>query len=272
MAFAVAITRLAPGAVSEATRGPEAAALAPLLGAGAYELRVALGGAVPVVLARNATHEAASAWVDVLRGRGYGAVLCDESHVERGDEMFAPRDFVFGPHGLVGEVNSSSRAELAWTDLVAVIAAARLRSETSSVETSHKQFSLGRAALTGGLSMSKKVTKTERRSHDERESVAYLLNGRGSGAWLLVSSQLRYGGLGDRRAPAAHQNFQTLLAMLKQHAAQALHDARLMKQNRLASKLVVSSGTVPGTVTTTNSAEVDLAVQMLATAHTQGQL
>jgi hypothetical protein len=96
-----------------------------------------------------------------------------------------------------------------------------------------------------------------------------LLRRDGSDHWLLAGSHLRYGGLGDRCAPAAHQNFQTLQEISYAHTPGALHDDRLMKQQRAPGTLVAAKA---GTVTAMNLDAVDLAVHLLATAHAQGQL
>lgn len=272
MAFVVAITRLSPQAATDAGRGAEAQALAPLLGMGAYELRVALAGGMPLVLATTTDAARAKEILVALRGRGHGAVACDDASVEGSDAMVSPRGFSLRPHAFVGELAGGGQAELAWSDLLAMFVATHLRSEATTTEASQKKFSMGRAALTGGLVMSKTTTKTAHRAAEEREPVLYLVHRQGHGHFLLAESRLRYGGLGERRGPAAHDNFRILIELLRERAPHALFDDRLLTQKRAAGSLSVSGAAKSRTIASSNAGETDLAVHLLAVAHLQAQL
>ncbi len=271
MAFIVALTRLSTAASTDAGRGAEAAVLSPLIGMGAYELRVALGGGLPLVLATLQDAERARELLAALRARGHGAVACDDAKVEGNDRMASPRDFSLEAQALVGDA-SGVRVELAFADMLALVAATHLRSEATTLETSQKKFSLGRAALTGGLVRNKTTTTTEHRSVEEREPVLYLLRRQGSGHLLLAESRLRYGGLGERRAPAAYENFRTLVALLRERAPDVLYDDRLLTQKRAAGSLSISGAGKSRSLASSNAAETDLAVHLIAVAHLQGQL
>jgi hypothetical protein len=98
----VAITRLgARGAEAPVELTAEVAALAPALGVGAYELRLALSGVPPVVLASTPDVERARAVLSLLRARGHGAVACDGDAMLSSEAMIAPREFAFGDDALV---------------------------------------------------------------------------------------------------------------------------------------------------------------------------
>jgi hypothetical protein len=272
MSFLVAITRLAEAAQSDEGRGAEAAALAPLVGMGAYELRVMLGGGAPLVIANTPDAQLARDLVATLRGRGHGAVACDGDAVTRGEDMFSPRGFAFEEHALVSEGPAGEPASFAWGDVLALVVATHVRSEATTVETSKKSFSLGRAAMSGGLLLNKTTKKTEHRTHEEREPVLYMLHRQGQAHWLLAESRLRYAGLGPRRGPAAHDNFKTLLEMLRRQLPGALYDDRLLTQKRAAGSLQMLGASKARTLARSNAGETDLAAHLIAVAHVQRQL
>lgn len=272
MSFLVAITRLAEAAQSDEGRGAEAATLAPLVGMGAYELRVMLGGGAPLVVASTPDAQLARDLVVTLRSRGHGAIACDGDAVTRGEDMFSPRGFAFEADALTSEGPTGEPARFAWSDVLALVVATHVRSETTTVETSKKSLSLGRAAMTGGLLLSKTTHKTEHRANEEREPVLYMLHRQGQGHWLLTESRLRYGGLGPRRGPAAHDNFRALLDMLRRQVPGALYDDRLLTQKRAAGSLQMLGAAKARTLARSNAGETDLAAHLLAVGHVQQQL
>lgn len=265
--YLVAITRLAASTTTEEGRAAEAAALAPILSVGAYELRVLLGGGAPLVLGGGLDVDRARALLGAVRARGHGAIACDEASVTSSDALFQPRDFTLGEGAIEGSAEGTT-AHLSWGDICAVITAMLVERETTTVEGSKRSFSAGRALMSGGLLVSKK-TKTSRSETEEvRVRAAYLMHRSGAGHWLVTETGLRYAGLGARIGHSTNENFTTLLAIVRQHTPHALHDDRLLTQKRAAGL----TGASLRAAKSSNAAQTDEAAHLLTVAHLQGQL
>ena len=87
--YVVAITRWGPPLETELAH------LASEVGETAYDLRRRLAGPLPVLLARVDFPTRAAQLVAMLRGRGHGAVACDEARVARSEQMLSPNSYLF---------------------------------------------------------------------------------------------------------------------------------------------------------------------------------
>ncbi|MBI3205712.1 MAG: hypothetical protein HYZ29_29515 [Myxococcales bacterium] len=249
----------------------EVQVLAPVLGVGAYELRLALSGQLPVVLLETDDRERATGLLADLRGRGHGAVGCDGASVASSATMYSAKTFGFEPNALVFDCPGQPAHRLAHSEVLALLVATHAREEDSSREVREKKLSLSRAALSGGLVRSKTTTVTQRGSALETERVLYVLSRTGRGHALLRETRLHYTGLGTRMGKSTTVSFNTLTEVLRQLLPSALFDDRLLKQ-RAASSLQVSRTSSSRTVVTSNESDVDVAVHLLALARLQGQL
>lgn len=262
----VALTRFGP-----AEREGEVAALAPLLGIGAYELRLALAQPPPIVLATTEL-DRAKQLVGLLRGRGHGAVACDAASVLSSDELPNAKEFRFEPEALVVEAPANGRVSLRYSDILLVAEATHAREEEKSAERTEKKLSLARSVLTGGLVNTKTKTTSTRQSSEERERVLYVIHGSGSGHVLLCEHRLRYTGLGPALERTVGENFATLRRFLLERAPHALFDDRLAKNRRAANTVQITGTTQQKSLTSSNASATDLAVHLLAIAHRQQQL
>jgi len=249
----------------------EAQALAPMLGAGLYELRLALAAPPPVVLMQAPDLEPARQLLSTLRARGHGAVACDASSVASSTDMLTPKSFVLEESSFVLEGPDIGRQAMAYSDIAALLCATHITEAESTHERTEKKFSLGRAALSGGLVRSKTQTVTERHASQEREPVLYVMHGSGSGHVLLRQARLHYTGLGARLGRSAAENFASTVALLRERAPGARFDDRLLKHRRTGGSLKVSGTSAARTVTLSNDAEVDLLAHLLTVALLQGQ-
>ena len=123
----VALTRFSPpGAGLEA----EVAALAPVFGMGAYELRLALAHPPPIVLA-SAELERAKELVLFLRGRGHGAIACDAASVLSSEALTTSREFRFEPESY----KAGSRLTIIFSVLLLLLLAAGVYFECRNKRT-----------------------------------------------------------------------------------------------------------------------------------------
>jgi hypothetical protein len=264
----VALTRFSP---QSSDLEAEVAALAPVFGIGAYELRLALAQPPPIVLA-SAELERAKEHVLFLRGRGHGAVACEAASVLSSDTLATPREFRFEPVSLIVEAPSFGRANIRYSDILLICEATHAREEEKSEERTEKKLSLTRSVLSGGLINTKSKTTSSRQSTEERERVLYVINASGSGHVLFREHRLRYTGLGASLGRTVGENFATLRRLLVEHAPGALFDDRLAKNRRSAGAVQVTGTTQSKSVTTSNAGATDVAVHLLAVAHRQRQI
>jgi len=270
--FVVALTRWGRGGGSaQPSLEDEVRALSPVVGRGAYELRLALASAPPVTLAQTEDLHAAKRILASLRGRGHGAVACDLGSVASSASMAIPREFRFEAQAFVGEVPGEGEARIEYAKIAALLPALHTSVSESSSEHTQKKFSLTRAALSGGVILTKKQTVREHETTQERERVAYVMSASGTGHLLLCESRLRYTGLGARIGRSSTENFTTTLAVLREYAPRAPFDDRLLRQKRSGGSLSIGGTVASRTVTASNDGEVDLAAHLLTVALLSGQ-
>jgi len=262
--FLVAVTRWARPPEQELT------ALAPLFGLTPYDLRLRLLGPLPVLAAQGLDAETAAELARALRGQGHGALACDQASIPRGDELVEPRDFALEPEALA--LAGPGAVRLPYAGLEALVLATRISAETSATAVTQKRLSVGRAMVTGGLSVRSKKTRNVRESDESRELVLYLYAQGAPRPVRLCESSLRYGQLAELMAPTGSQNFQALVAILRERARAAWFDERLVTQPRKPTLVGASIGTRQLTESRSNAAELDLAVHLLVRAHREQQL
>lgn len=268
--YLVALTRWARPPSPEGLAS-EVSALAPLLGVGAYELRLGLSAPLPVVLLETEDAERARSLLAALRARGHGAVACDASHVAQSSDLLQPKTFGLEPDALLFAAPGREPTRMSHADVLALILATLVVDQESTQELREKKLSLGRAALTGGLVRSKTTTVTARSATRETERVLFVLHRAGRGHVLLRETRLHYTGLGPRMGKSATESFTTLVGVLRSALPQAPYDDRLLKP-RAGSSLRLSRTSSSSSVTTSNEREVYLCVHLLAVAMLQAQL
>ncbi|WP_437675252.1 hypothetical protein [Sorangium sp. So ce131] len=233
--FVVAIVELATSIEAEA------AALAADLGSTAYEQRLHLAAGLPAVVLTTADPVQARALLRSLRGRGHGALAIDAAAVVSSGDMVPLRRGRIEPGCLVAEdpVAPGAAGEpgaaverLPFDDILALIRASHRQRVASKVDVKERKFAAGSAVLTGGLVLSKTVTREETRVSDERSEVLYLFRKSGDRPWLLRERSASYGWLGGAMAPSSIQNFTATVALLGQRAPGAFYDERLTGPRR----------------------------------------
>lgn len=240
----------------------EAPLLAADLGATPYETALLLRAPSPVPLLRTDDRARAIDLLAKLRGRGHDVVACDAGAVVSSAAMIHVRSFVLEADALRVTSSSGQAERVEWGRAVAFVRAVhRTRSESVEKNTSQK-FDLGRAAISGGILLTKKVTTTTKLASEEREPVLYVF--RQDGAPLLfVQSRTRYEGLGGDLRPSQLENFATLVRVLRDRAPRAAYDERLLAPRpgndriRAGANGAVSSSTADG---------VDLLAHLVAMA------
>jgi hypothetical protein len=238
----------------------EAPLLAADLGSTAYETALLLRSPTPVPLLRTDDRARAVALLARLRERGHDAVACDASAVVATEAMTHVRSFRVEAEALTATSSNGQSESVPWGDVIALVRAMH-RTRTEQVEkNAERKFSLGRAAISGGVLMTKTVTKTTKHTNEEREQVLYVFR-HGGAPLLLVQSRIRYDGLGADLRPSQIENFTTLVRVLRAQAPGAGYDERLLAPRPGLERVRAGAA---GTTSTSSSEGIDLLAHLIA--------
>ncbi len=215
--YAVAIRAL-NGSIDE-----EAASLARELGIAPYDARLKLSQPAPMIVMRTNDMEAARALGVSLHARGHDVVAIDEGAVP---EPVSVRAFRFDDAAF--ESNSDA---IAYGDIVALVRAVRTTRSESTEKVTERKLRPGMAIATGGLIMSKKVTREVKHVGQDREDLLYVF-ARSRPAWLVGERTTQYGSL-DAVATSQRENFLRVVDELRKRAPQARLDERLLAHKTL---------------------------------------
>jgi hypothetical protein len=205
----------------------EAPLLAADLGLTVYETAIMLRGAKPVIVLRTEDLTRAIDIAGRVRGRGHDAVLLDLAQVTWSDAMFRPKTFHFEGDELVGQGGGQER-RLPFADVFALVRAVHTTENSETVTTSVTAPSLGRAAMTGGIKVTKTTTRESSRTETMKEPVLYVFRG-SEAPWLLASQLLRYEGLGPDLQVSKTANFEVLVRLLRERMPTVPFDTRLLQ-------------------------------------------
>lgn len=227
--FLVAITRLATAIESEAR------ALAVDLGGVAYDQRVKLNAGMPSVVFATPDLAAARECVARVEGRGHAVVLVSADDVVRSQAMLQMKRFAFEDSTASGPYRGGAEGLLAnemerrpWEEITALVRATHRSVGQAAEVVTEKKFDPLRAAITGGLVMSKKVQKVITTHAPEHEDVLYIFGLPGSTPWILRERHAQYGALGAAITLSSHENFRLSVEAIRKRAPRALYDDRLV--------------------------------------------
>lgn len=240
----------------------EAPLLAVDLASTTYETALLLRAPSPIPILRTEDRARALTLLGHLRARGHDAVACDANAVVYASSMVQVRSFALEPDALVVRSEAGTSDRIAWGDVVALVRAIhRTRSESVEKNTAQK-FDLGRAALSGGLMVTKKVTTVTKHANEEREPVLYAFRHEGA-PLLFVQSRVRYEALAGALRPSQLENFGVLVRVLRERAPRAAYDERLLAARPQNDRVRAGPN---GAVSSSTSDGVDLLAHLVAMA------
>jgi hypothetical protein len=262
----VALTRWGPPLEGELP------ALAAHLDALAYDLRLRLAGGLPAVFVTVDDDAEANRHVEFLRARGHGAVRCDMDELPAPEDQCVPLHFELSAAAVCGTLVGNRRFDVPYAEIMALVRAASVTSAEQTKTTQEKKLSLGRAVVTGGLMMRKKVDRIDKKMTMEQEQMLYMFRRGEPSPYVWKELTLHYQGLGDDRKLTTAQNFAELTDRLRAHAPHAFCDERLLTQKRRAGITSLAGGAKDRRIEISNVRENDLTVFLLLRAHFEGQL
>ncbi|MDB5215801.1 MAG: hypothetical protein JWO86_3728 [Myxococcaceae bacterium] len=256
----VALMALASSVEDEAPR------LAADLGSTAYEAGLLLRSPSPVPLLRTEDRARALDLLAKLRARGHDAVACDAGAVVSTGAMTQVRSFRMDDGAFV-VTSGNDATTVPWSDVRALVRAIHRTSSEHIEKSAEKKLSLGRAAMSGGVMLTKTVTKTAKHTVEEREQVLYVFRDNGT-PLLAALSRTRYDGLGADLRPSQIENFNTLVRAVRARAPQAIYDERLLAPRPGIERVTPGAS---GTVSASSSDGIDLLAHLIALAGTRAQ-
>jgi len=210
-------------------RGSVDAAAGPLgaaLGTTAYELRLVLNAGFPAVVLATVDPARAQAAASAIAKSGHVPVTCDRANVVPNARMTELRAFQMDASAL--RPDADSKARLRYDDIGALLRATHRSTTETTEKVTERKFQPGMAALTGGLVMTKKVSREVTTRATQHEQVLYIFPRNGAPAWILRERGAHYGTLGPDMRPSSIENFQTAIRILRERAPHAAYDERLM--------------------------------------------
>jgi len=238
----------------------EAAALAPLFGVLAYDVRRWLTSVLPHVVFQGPAESHAVEAAAKLRTRGHGALVLDTRDVVAGADMVQLHRFVLGDREIVP--NDDSPERLAYDEIASVVVVAR---RFDVVRRSLERVPEPRAI---GRPPPRPVALEQHMAFEHvSDRAAYLFPVRAESRrrpWVLHEREARYLSLGAQMQSTQRANFLVALDILRARAPSAIFDDRFVASPRSVTNLVQVRGHESPQPEPTNFA-VDLQVYALAT-------
>lgn len=204
---------------------PQLSSLANDIGTTAYELRLLLNAGLPAIVLVTADAAQAKAAAEAVARHKHVPVVCDRSRILPSGRMTTLRNFELTPTELIAD--RDARGSCRYDDITVMLRATHRSSRESVEQVKERKFQPVMAVATGGLIMSKKITKDVTTTTSTREQVLYLFRRGQEHPWILRERAANYAALGSVMGPSSFENFTTSIARLRQLAQGAVYDERL---------------------------------------------
>jgi hypothetical protein len=191
-----------------------------------------LAGTLPRVLVR-ATSEGERI-AGALEQAGFVAFSGDETMIPSDKDRVVARNLELSPERLVAVDGRGQRHECPVSAIAAFIRGIRLIETSEIIKTTQRKLDIGKALLTSGLSVTKKVETVSERTTSAKEHFLLIQCGSGLPEIMLCEHRLNYQCLGTGIQPSTYGNQVALLARLRALAPEAPVDDRITRPGFLA--------------------------------------
>jgi hypothetical protein len=193
-----------------------------------------LAGTLPRVLAPGLAPAAAEALAAALDAVGFVTVVFDAKAVPGdADRVLATRIEIAGR--TLSATDAQGRAYTCPGSALALLQwGVRVKSQSEDMKTSERKFSMGKALLSGGLLLTKKVDRTTVKVTETREPFLLLQRDDGEPDIMLYERRLDYRFLGAEMQPMSRANLERVLGRLRALAPRAAVEDRLMQPGFVA--------------------------------------
>jgi hypothetical protein len=188
---------------------------AALCGLTVMEVGARCGGVLPRVLVRQAPEDEARRLVTGLGALGFRAFAADVRRIPSDAQRIVARRLEATGSGLNVTDGRGTCHPCPFTTIALVQTGYRTTSHSEVVKSTERKFSMGRALMTGGLALTKKVETVTEQVTSSRESFILVARTEGLPAIILYESRLGYPCLGAELKPSRHLNLKAVLERLR---------------------------------------------------------
>ena len=215
--------------VTDADR--QASVLAECLGLQPYDARqlANLSSPGPTVAGTFPETGAADAALEALSAARLPAFKVTDDQIEGPAQRFLGRRIEFTQQGAVIESRAGDLIQVFYSDVALLVRAVGITDFTSTDVQTSRKLSIGRALVSGGLVMTKKVSTTTTSNETRRSGLLYV-HRPGEKTVALHEDELQYDGLGDHMKPTRMLNFKFVCEQLRARCSTAVWDDRLMNR------------------------------------------
>ena len=197
-----------------------------------------LAGTLPRILVR-ATPEGAR-MTEALQAAGFTAFAGEEAAIPGEKHRMVARSLEFSSSGFVAFDGRGQRQECPAASISVFLRGIRTLETSEIVKTTERKLDLGKALLTSGLAVTKKVETISQRTTSTKEPFILVQRSDGLPGIMLYEGRLNYQCLGPALQPSRFGNFVALLARLQALAPGAPVDDRITRPGFLAGLPVLS--------------------------------
>ena len=205
---------------------------AAIAGLAVADVSRSLAGTLPRILLR-ATAEGGRI-AGALEAAGFTAFAAEESAVLTDKQRIVARNLELSAGGLVAVDTGGQRHECPAVAIGALLRGIRLAETSEVIKTVVRKLDLGKALLTSGLSITKKVETISERTTSTKEPFVLIQCRDGRPDIMLYERRLNYQCLGSDLQPSTFGNLMALIARLRALVPEVALDDRITRPGFLA--------------------------------------
>lgn len=215
-----------------------------------------LAGTLPKVLVRTTAE--GERITKALEEAGFVALLGDESAILGDKDRVVARNLELSPEGLVAIDGRGQRFVCPSQTITAFLRGFRRFESTEITKTTKRKLDIGKALLSGGLMLTKKVETVSETTTSVKEAFLLIQCGSGLPEIVLYEHKVNYQCLGSGLQLSTLGNQAALLARLQALAPQVPVDDRLARPGFVAGQPLMAAD------------PVDLAIYLVTLARARG--
>ena len=184
-----------------------------------------LAGTFPRILLRATADP--DALVARLAAEGFLAWASDTAQVPTDERMVIVRSLSWSADGFMAQDAQGAVHACSFVAVRLIQRGARIHTSTEVEKTTKRQLNLGGALLSGGLILTKKVTKTTERTTHAKEPFLLLQRDDGAPDLMIYEHRISYQCLGSEMGPSTLGNLGLLMVRFQNLCPQAPLDDRV---------------------------------------------
>lgn len=205
------------------------AAAASATGLALADLNRRLAGTLPRILLPGAGDDQALSVAAALEGLGFGVFTFDASVVPNDQQRIVARRIEMTGDALIAFDAQQNEHSCPGRNIALVQRGNRTTSTSETVKSTDRQLSIGRAVMSGGLVLSKKVEKTTVKNTETTEAFLLVERDDDQPDIMLYERRIDYRFLGAAMQPASRANLEQVWTRLGAMAGGGRTDDRLTR-------------------------------------------